>query len=43
MNVSTLENILSQTRNERGHFSVTELQDEIRGLKANIKCLKEAL
>lgn len=45
LNVSTLEQILSESRNEQsGHNeSVSELKEEIRGLKANIKCLQESL
>lgn len=45
INVSTLERLLSETRkNKMEHnTSVSELQEEIQGLKANIKCLQETL
>lgn len=44
INVFTLEQILSDTRSEQsGHKSVSEMQEEISGLKANIRCLQESL
>lgn len=44
-NVSTLENILSETRGEQAeqNTSLSELQEIIRGLKATVKCLQESL
>lgn len=43
-NVTALEHMLCETRDGMEHsISTDELRDEIRGLKANIKCLQEAL
>lgn len=45
VNVTTLEKLLSESRKNKfdRNISVSELQEEIRGLKANIKCLQESL
>lgn len=43
-NVTALEHMLTESHEGMEHnVSIDELHDEIRGLKANIKCLQEAL